>query len=529
MTQLIGRQTPTFEWVSNYGSSAGGDADSLARVAGIRLDLWQRNILNGACAELPDGRWMNNEVCVIVGRQNGKGGILEARELAGVFLWNERLILHSAHQQRTSNDAFNRLKEVVESTPRFDAAVQAVALSKGEESITFKIRHPEPDMRCEYCRRRDRDFHIAKVRYMARSGSAGRGFTKSDMVVLDEAMILDDAPVAALLPTMSTQPNWQVWYTASQGDRRLPTESRVLGRVRRRGYRRETGLYFAEWAAHLKHTKDCPRDARGQATDPLDVRGDPKTWAKVNPSMNIVRPDGTIGVQESFLRKMIVGGGMAEWDADREHLGVGDYPSDEGWDAFAEESWRAALDETSRRGAGYCVGISTSFDQRVSSFSIASKRDDGMWHVETIKTESGWSWVAEYALALWSDRHRRPNVVVIDRKNPAADDVLRAIGGKTVERVHFPTAVEYPAWCAKAVSLVADTGELRHIGQDRLNLAVKHVMRVQHPNGTFTWQRQDTTVDVTPWDAATLAIGGVVLKGSKRAGRPLIATGGRRS
>jgi hypothetical protein len=40
-------------------------------------------------------------------RQNGKGGMLEIRELAGMFCWEDKLIVHSAHQVDTSLEQFD--------------------------------------------------------------------------------------------------------------------------------------------------------------------------------------------------------------------------------------------------------------------------------------------------------------------------------------------------------------------------------------------------------------------------------------
>lgn len=507
---LIGSQTPTYEWVSPYEYSSGQDAIDLIRAARQTLDPWQQHVITGALAEKPDGTWANNEVGLIVSRQCGKGGVIEAREIAGVFAFNERSILHSAHQQKTSNDMFLRMIELLQSNPEFDRSIQQIHRSKGEEGFIFRIRHEDKSLRCARCRHRDEDWHSARLRYMARTGSAGRGFTKSDLIVIDEAMILDDAPVAALVPTMATQPNWQIWYCASQGDRRLPTESRVLARIRRRGYRREPGLYFAEWSAHLRHNKDCPRDERGEPTDRLDVRGDPATWAKAVPAMGI-------RISEEFLRLMIVGGGMAEWDADREFLGVGDYPAEDGWDVVAEQAWKAAEDPHSKRGPVFAVGISVAFDQRTTSVSVASRRDDGMWHMETVKTEDGWAWVPAYAAAM---RKHGASVVVVDRRAPCADDVVKAVGAR---HVYHPSATEYPAWCAKLVQLLTETGEARHIGQDRLTAAVKHVEKVTHPGGVYTWKRTDVKIDVTPWDAVTLAVGGLLARGGRPRRGALVA------
>ena len=79
-------------------SSAGTEAVELAASAGLILDDWQRFALECALGEDRDGRWAAFEVGLVVPRQNGKGSILEARELAGLFLFGEQLILHSAHE-----------------------------------------------------------------------------------------------------------------------------------------------------------------------------------------------------------------------------------------------------------------------------------------------------------------------------------------------------------------------------------------------------------------------------------------------
>ena len=74
-------------------SSAGQEAAELAASAGLVLDDWQRFVLDVGLSERADGQWSAFEVGLIVPRQNGKGSVLEARELAGLFLFGERLIL----------------------------------------------------------------------------------------------------------------------------------------------------------------------------------------------------------------------------------------------------------------------------------------------------------------------------------------------------------------------------------------------------------------------------------------------------
>lgn len=76
----------------------------LAAAAGLFLDPWQEFCLESALWERPSPddeerwEWSSFEVGILVPRQNGKGAILEARELGGLFLFEESLILHSAHE-----------------------------------------------------------------------------------------------------------------------------------------------------------------------------------------------------------------------------------------------------------------------------------------------------------------------------------------------------------------------------------------------------------------------------------------------
>ncbi len=104
----------------------------LAADAGLRLDASQQLVLQDALGERPDGKWAAFEVGVEMPPQNGKGGIIEARELAGLFLLGERLIVHTAHEFPTALEAFRRVLELIESTPDLDSRVWRVSRSHGE-------------------------------------------------------------------------------------------------------------------------------------------------------------------------------------------------------------------------------------------------------------------------------------------------------------------------------------------------------------------------------------------------------------
>ncbi len=208
----LGLQQPRYQLVPPARSSAGRDAVELAATAGLILDPWQELVLEGALGELPNGKWAANEVGVIVPRQNGKGGLLEARELAGLFLFEERLILHSAHETKTAKEAFRRMKDLIEANPDLAKEVHQFRFSSEETSIEMK--------------------NGQRLRYIARSTGSGRGFS-GDCIILDEAYNLSDQVMAALFPTMAARPNPQLWYTSSAP---LPRQdSDTLRRLCKRG------------------------------------------------------------------------------------------------------------------------------------------------------------------------------------------------------------------------------------------------------------------------------------------------------
>lgn len=119
-----GAQRPRIESVPPSDSTVGPEAVQLAAEAGLFLDPWQAHVLECMLA-LRDGRWAAFEAAIVVPRQNGKNSILEARELAGLFLLGERLIIHSAHQFDTSLEAFRRILFLIETTTSFTVALRA--------------------------------------------------------------------------------------------------------------------------------------------------------------------------------------------------------------------------------------------------------------------------------------------------------------------------------------------------------------------------------------------------------------------
>jgi phage terminase large subunit-like protein len=292
---LLGDQRPRLRSVPPSASSEGDRVAALAEAAGLDLDDWERWVLAQGLGRAADGKWSAFETALIVARQNGKGAILEALELAALFLddFGVELILHSAHEFKTASEAFRRVQARIDNHPSFRRRVRQVYLQRGAESIELK--------------------NGKRLRFIARSGGSGRGFS-ADLVILDEAYELGDAAMAALLPTLSARPNPQIWYTSTAG---LPTSSQ-LGLVRARGVRGDDpSLAFMEWSA----------DPAGY--DPAD----PRCWAQANPGLGIrITPEYIVKERAA----------MAAAEFARERLSVGDYPSDGGaWEVLGQDAWSA--------------------------------------------------------------------------------------------------------------------------------------------------------------------------------------------
>ena len=116
----------------------GPRAADLASLAGLDLDDWQRWVLEQGLGRSA-GKWAAFEVALIVARQNGKGSILEALELAALFLFDDvRLILHSAHEFKTAAEAFLRVRSLIDGRPEFERRVSRVRTAAGAEAIELR-------------------------------------------------------------------------------------------------------------------------------------------------------------------------------------------------------------------------------------------------------------------------------------------------------------------------------------------------------------------------------------------------------
>lgn len=436
-------------------------------MAGLVLDDWQRYVLDVALRVRSDDRWAAFEVALIVARQNGKGAVLEARELAGLFLDlpDERLILHSAHEFKTCSEHFRRILGLIQGCGDLDREIARIRTQTGAEAIELR--------------------NGKRLRFVARSSGSGRGFS-GDLIILDEAQRLEDEAMAALLPTLSARPDPQVWYAASAGNE----DSVQLGRVRERGLAgNDPSLAFFEWSAE-------------DGDDPADW----VSWAKANPGLGI-------RITEDYVARERAALGVEAFA--RERLTIGRYPTDlaDAWQVIPKAAWMALEDRRSQAQdpVAFAVEVAQVAPYRkVAAIAAAGFRADGRVHVEVVEQHSTPDYVAPRLAELW--RKHRPCAVVIDPGSHAGAliDGVTALG---IEVAPF-TPRDAAQACGAFQGLVSARG-LAHLGQPDLNLSLAGAT-LRPLADAQAWDRKNAHVNLCPLVACSLAAWGVGKFGRRR-------------
>lgn len=467
---MHGNQVPTFQWVPPYESTLGSECIELAAAAGLILDPWQRLFVDTCLALDPFGRWLCFEVGLVVSRQNGKDSAIEALELGWLFLFGERLIIHSAHLFDTSKEHFLRIKSLIDNSDDLRRRVAHVRNGKGDESIEL--------------------IGGQRLKFMTRKGGSGRGFT-ADKVVMNEAMYLDAMMMAAMLPTMATRANAQILYTGSAGMR----HSTQLALVRRRGYAQDDpAMAYLEWAI----------DAR-EVHEGGDDRSLPATWARVNPGV-------PKRINEEYIRKeMAALGGPNSTEFGTERLGIGDWPpDDDAWEVMSRDDWVACEDVASQipDAATVCLAIDADAGRKVGTIGVCGLREDGRRHVEVVARHRGTSWMVDTVKQMVQLTARwKPCAVVVLKTSAAAMLIDELVRAKVV--VESPADAEYGQACGALVQSFVDADTARHLGQPSLSQAMAGARKRENVEGGWRWSRQASSNDVGPLVVATLAMWGL--------------------
>ena len=481
---LKGDQRPRICSVPPAPTSAGQEAIELAESAGLILDPWQQFDLDCALRENKDGTWTSFEVGILCSRQNGKGGIIEARELAGLFLFGDKLIIHSAHLFDTSLEAFRRLLELIESTPDLDRRVAKVNNAHGKEGIEL--------------------LNGNRIRFRARTRGGGRGFS-GDLVILDEAMIVPEEAVGALLPTMSARPNPQLWYLGSAVDEEIHEHGMTFTKVRNRGLRGDDPSLC--W---LEHSASDERKPNGDlVVDPAD----PRVIAQANPA---------IGFRLSLSHVAKERRSMSRRMYEVERLGIGYWPRE---DEVVErpidhEVFATRVDREPDLTDSIAIAIDGDPAGKWVSIAAAVIKSNGGVHGEVGFHEKPGPGVVPFIVALVS--RWDPCAVIIDSKGPVA--YLRQ---ELINEGIEPEDVTAGLMASASVGLqrAIDDDEFSFTGDPVLIDAVKGATKRKIGDGWGFARNGDSTI--SPLVSVALARHGVLAYGVTKKPPPAPPTGGK--
>jgi hypothetical protein len=462
-----GAQTPRVSNFPPYPLSAAPEVIDLAAAAGLHLDEWQQYVLTHGLGQRVDDEWTAKKVSCWVPRQNGKGGIIEALELAWLFLFDEELIIHSSHQHRTSARAYARLERIIRRTPDLHRMVSNYRQANGEQQI---------------------ELHDGRMlQYTTRSEKAVRGFSTSKLI-LDEAQELTGYQMAAVLPSVSAMPHWQVWFFGTPPND--PT-AWAYG-LKSDGEAGIPRLAHFDWGAG-----DLDPD------DPGDLKkiNDLDTWYACNPALGI-------RIEIETVEDECTPSGLGD-DFAKERLGVWK-PRVAGAGVIPAELWRELA-----VGAEFPTDVAfaavVNHKRTRTAIAAVGPREDGRLQASIVAYLPGTHWVVDKLVDLKA--RRNPVGVAVQDKGPSATliEPLEEAGITQAEDPESPhrgdLAVPWANDVAKAYGLTIDAVTeklLVHVDDGPLNLVVANP-QIRPLGGGTTWDYK-ADPDHAPMQAVSLAL-----------------------
>ncbi|MFI6270724.1 hypothetical protein [Micromonospora zamorensis] len=374
-----GSQTPRVSNFPPYELSAAPEVIDLAASAGLILDDWQKYVLTHGLGMHPDGRWTANRVSAWVPRQNGKGAVIEALELAWLFLFDEELIIHSAHQHRTSQKAYERLEKLIRRTPDLYRRVRQFRQANGEQQIELHNGH--------------------LLQYVTRSRTAIRGFSAKKLV-LDEAQELTGEQIAAIMPTLSAQYNWQSWFFGTPPD----DPSAWCYGLKEDGEAGVPRLAHFDWGADLN------------LDDPAGVAktADPELWYACNPALGERIEIETV---QDEHRPSGLGAKFPQ-----ERLGVWQPRATSGSGVISDELWRQQVDHNPQRPTDIALAVQVNSKRTFTAIAAVGPRALGGLQVSIVDYRPGTHWVVDRLVEL---RERwDPVAIAVQDKGPTGPLLL---------------------------------------------------------------------------------------------------------
>lgn len=308
----------------------------LARRAGVTAFPWQCSEINAINATNEDGSWVHSDAVLICPRQNGKSLVVALVVLYRIFVLGQN-VLFTAQQWETAKELWEQTWKIVKGRRFLSKHVVSKTCSQGRGTIFLA--------------------NGGRVVFTTRSQDAGRGLTKVDLLIYDEAYNLTDGEMAALAFLVQAAEDPQVFFMTSAVHQDFPQHAngRVLSSMRAQAlndFDESDPIYFSEYAAH-------------EGLDPMAE----DTWREANPSYGVI---ATAKKMKKIMRRMNTEEGRINFGV--EALGWGSYFDESDADGFTPmvdvEDWSLAA-KSPVSPVESCVGIEVSVDGEEVAFVAA--------------------------------------------------------------------------------------------------------------------------------------------------------------
>lgn len=460
----------------------------------IEFDRWQVGASRLVLGLDKRGRY----ACTVGGvvwsipRQVGKTFTIGSLIIALCIEFPGMKVLWTAHRVKTATDAFRAMQGMVKRKrvrPHLAATrTDGIKAGHSDQEILFR--------------------NGSIIMFGAREAGFGRGFTNIDIEVFDEAQILgvkalEDMiaatnqsrhPHGALLFYLGTPPRPEDVSEAFQEKRAKALSGKT------------NNLIYIEFSA-----------------DPDSDPDDESQWPIMNPSYPKRTP------REAMLRMRENLPGDDAWN--REARGIWDPVASAG--VIPPADWLNQGLEHSIATSRFALGVECGPDLAWASVAFAGARPDGSWHFELDEDQHtkgrGVAWLVPHLQNLLNNNSQIRSVVV-DVAGPIKA-LLEERNGRWFfkdSRIQVtPVKVaELGTGCSLVLSGIV-TGSLFHIGQPQFTAAALAAgKRPLGDTGMWVWSRKTAESDITPIQAATLALIGAQ---ATKAPRPTPSrTGGRK-
>ena len=476
---LLARRLVEPTWLSHpvYVETFGPEVADICDSAGYAPDPEQELILDLTFAIGANGLSAAFEIDVVGPRQQFKTAVIKQMELGWLYVTEQKLIVHSAHELDTTAEAFRDLAELIESTPSLSKWLaptrgERPGISEGNGRWAIELKTGQ------------------RVKYKARTVGGSRGLT-GWKVVLDEAFALRGTHMGSLLPTLAAVPDPQVVKASSAGK----SDSLVLHEAKDRGRAgtspRQVYIEYGDKHAQTGCAQDdCDhaKTAQGCAFDDED------RWARIMPALGRRVTKATIRAMRQSMPPDEFGREFMVWWDDP----IG------GVEAALLASWATCEDLHSAPTTRPVLSIDVSPKARSAAIVACMWRPDGLPHIEVVAYAPTADWVVEAAVGI--NQRQRPIDWVVDPDGPAGV-LLPDLHAAGIEPREMTARDRGQACGAFAKAIGAQN--VRHLGDPVMARAIASSGQRDIGDGLWVWSRTKSTGDISPLYGAAEAFWGL--------------------